>query len=395
MCRKLFFRVQKIGRFWLIRQIVLNQHDIQRSSHIKYHLLEKPQTIKLGKTGDIETDQRYRETIRNEVIREAFVLEAQNVYLVGYYSIPLTSDGKIILEPFGKLSMLLWVLDQTFSSFAVIQIYMLSLRARLNLIRPSNKIDCCAHLVARHGYSLSNPNYAHWLLENLPQIRLLNKVTSQAKILVRRHSPHWVYESLRLLGIHESDIIESSNGVVLAKLLFLPRMCYIHSGHSQPDPIGRKWVAEQIKKRVDLAVDLDHDYSKLFLSRRNMHRRRLVNHEHVSSLLSDHGFSEIFPEDLTVEEQVRLFTGAHTLVAAPVGAALANMIYMESGVVICVEYKDKIYDLWYKIASELGLKFIFIPGVAEKSNGKGLQSDLSAEITRLQDKLFELGSNRK
>ena len=68
---------------------------------------------------------------------------------------------------------------------------------------------------------------------------------------------------------------------------------------------------------------------KVFLARRN--QRRQYNQDEVFSVLERVGFVKIYPEDYSLEEQVRLFAGAEML-AGPSGAAWTNLIFCRKGI---------------------------------------------------------------
>ena len=72
---------------------------------------------------------------------------------------------------------------------------------------------------------------------------------------------------------------------------------------------------------------------RLWLSRRGVASRGVVNEEEVLELLLPHGFVSVQTETLSLAEQIALFRGA-THVVAPHGASLTNLLHMRGGSVL-------------------------------------------------------------
>ncbi|MCW5732793.1 MAG: glycosyltransferase family 61 protein [Enhydrobacter sp.] len=66
--------------------------------------------------------------------------------------------------------------------------------------------------------------------------------------------------------------------------------------------------------------------ARLYVSRRHAGKRRLVNELAVETLFERHGFRVVYPEQLPVSEQCRLFAGAKW-VAGPVGSGLYGAMF--------------------------------------------------------------------
>jgi capsular polysaccharide biosynthesis protein len=65
---------------------------------------------------------------------------------------------------------------------------------------------------------------------------------------------------------------------------------------------------------------------RLYLSRRGVGRRNVLNEPEVESFLSGFGFETCKPESLSLKEQIRLFRQAE-LIVAPHGSALVNLLF--------------------------------------------------------------------
>lgn len=63
-----------------------------------------------------------------------------------------------------------------------------------------------------------------------------------------------------------------------------------------------------------------------FLGRRNLRWRQLLNEAEIATSLESLGFRTVYPEDLTLTQQIALFRDAEAIVA-PNGSALLNLIF--------------------------------------------------------------------
>jgi capsular polysaccharide biosynthesis protein len=66
--------------------------------------------------------------------------------------------------------------------------------------------------------------------------------------------------------------------------------------------------------------------SKLYLARQQSPRRNFLNEDQLRAEVSELGFTVIFPEQLSIDEQLALFNSADVIVGCT-GAAFANVLY--------------------------------------------------------------------
>lgn len=71
--------------------------------------------------------------------------------------------------------------------------------------------------------------------------------------------------------------------------------------------------------------------NRIYVSRRYVPRRHIVNEEEVEAFLSErYGFEIVYPERLAISEQIRLFHGAD-VIAGPIGSALCSVVFARPG----------------------------------------------------------------
>ena len=69
---------------------------------------------------------------------------------------------------------------------------------------------------------------------------------------------------------------------------------------------------------------------RLYISRSNATRRKIIGEDRIVELLGLLGFSIVHPENLSVAQQVKIFSGAEVVVS-PHGAALTNTVFCSPG----------------------------------------------------------------
>ncbi len=109
-----------------------------------------------------------------------------------------------------------------------------------------------------------------------------------------------------------------------------------------------------------LKEERDNGFRKIFISRKNTANSRLINEENVIKLFKLYGFEIVYPEELSFEEQVRIFSEAE-YVAGASGAAFTNIVYCPSNAkIICIVPKEYNFYIYSTISKFIGLQCIFL-----------------------------------
>lgn len=129
---------------------------------------------------------------------------------------------------------------------------------------------------------------------------------------------------------------------------------------------------------------------KIFISRKNYNNPRLVNEKEVVELFYQYGFEIIYPEDLSFNEQVKLFSSSK-YVAGSTGAAFTNIIYCPNKTtVICIIPKKYNFYMYSTIGKIVNLNCIFLDARVIKK-GRGISADqFELDINYCQDFLKTL-----
>jgi capsular polysaccharide biosynthesis protein len=165
--------------------------------------------------------------------------------------------------------------------------------------------------------------------------------------------------TLRLLGFSSSDWAEWDGDSAVASRLVVPQLNNYHDRGVAFDPQGRKWVSKEMKQRIDMS---NSDFpARIFTSRQGHGSREIVNYDEVKEVLEEFDITPIRPEELPLDDQIRLFDQANIIVG-PFGANLTNIIFSEDSTVVEIFPNDDIRPVFYITANEQGLDYDYIVG---------------------------------
>lgn len=266
-------------------------------------------------------------------------------------------------------------------------------------------------IVIEAGISLlgqNTNNYAHWLTETLPKLAVLDAL------------PH--YDDLPLLvdcGLHRN--IYESIGCVSAKqrqIIFVERWQYVRVRRlvcvSQPgyEPYiphglfstGSPQIVNSFSAPSLLALraavlgrlprsDLRNG-TKIFLCRsdRSNNLRGLTNSLEIESLLRNKGYNLVDPTKMSFTEQAQVCHAARIIVA-PIGAALANIIFASSGCQILAlspYYENANYYFYSNLAAALKLRFSYLLGRQSDQRGHPMHRSYRVDLVLLERVLDSL-----
>jgi capsular polysaccharide biosynthesis protein len=91
-----------------------------------------------------------------------------------------------------------------------------------------------------------------------------------------------------------------------------------------------------------------------------------VNEDEISEALAARGFEILFPEDMSFEEQVRMYQAAKVVVA-PNGSSLLNAIFAPKDLTLIILSQRGLFNqgTYYGLMRELGYDLTFLCGDEE------------------------------
>ncbi|OYR44584.1 DUF563 domain-containing protein [Halorubrum sp. Ea8] len=229
------------------------------------------------------------------------------------------------------------------------------------------------------------PSYGHWLLDQLPKIRGLERYKEATgrdpTVIVESDPPGWIQETLSLVGV--DDVIPLDMPVARANSLIVspsresvPRNQQVY----EPSREDVDWLRREMKSRAPAPSEELPD--RIYISRENLdgRGRYVTNKEELKGVLEEFDVEWCTPETLSVAEQVRLYENAEVIIG-PHGAGLINMVFAREAHVI--ELMNKPYPMYQHLAQLCGHEFKYL-----RCGGEGDHSSpIEVDTTDLRDML--------
>lgn len=166
-------------------------------------------------------------------------------------------------------------------------------------------------------------NYYHALMDLIPKLRLLEASGLSYDTLLINNSQPFQFELLQKLHLPCQRIIGLNGpGIPAYHLEHLIMPSYLDvSGYPSADKLN--WICSLFPypRRLN---------NRIYISRGQASRRRVLNEAALIELLERYGFQTVHMETLSVEEQFEL-TSQAAVVVAPIGAGVVNMLGAPEG----------------------------------------------------------------
>ncbi len=246
-------------------------------------------------------------------------------------------------------------------------------------------------------------NYAHWLMEIVPKLALLDERLEWNgwPVLVDAGIGANQMESIRAVYPSVSEIIclRSYEYLHVDELINVSPTAYCPHEFRDFHAAQRSgfqfffsgWSLERLRER------LRQTYSRygggrprwLYLKRTPLwtyNNRNIQNIDELEDLLDARGIELLNVTGMTLGQQAKLFMNAE-LIVAPTGAALANMIFAPPGchiIVLSAAYDGATYEYFHQIAYLLGHKLSFVIGPQLEDDDYHMNRDYIVELSDLK-----------
>jgi hypothetical protein len=210
------------------------------------------------------------------------------------------------------------------------------------------------------GCTPSSLNYAHWVTESLPfWVTYAFRFKAQGVRLVLGEISKFHQEALELLGIGPDDIFSVGSGSVeFEELLFASPL----SLWSPPSIVHD--AAQEIVRRVGGYPRPESRQDRIFLSRKDVAERRLLNEDQAISRLADYRIRPVLCSELSFAEQVRMITSTSMVIGVH-GAALGNILFCSRGAQILELFPEYCVQPHFRaLAARAGLDYGFVQGTS-------------------------------
>jgi len=298
-----------------------------------------------------------------------FVCELRDAQLVGPDPFALTSDGDVVLETADA--------NRTFLGFklhnltagqrrpSALATVLRDVRFRSRPDRGDYDFDAAVS-VAKSPQS----TFYHWVLEYLPKVRAIERFREATgvdpTVIVGPDPPSYVHETLELAGCDPENIVEwdDERGHASVRRLVVPsHRIQVITVPGRPFPTDFnpsvadcRWLRDRLRSNVPDAVAAREYPSRIYVSREDAPQRRVRNEAAVVDALADFGFESRTLGDLSVAEQVALFSNAETVVA-PHGSGLVNAVYADDLSVVELFSAGDVRAFYFCLARQLGFDY--------------------------------------
>lgn len=193
--------------------------------------------------------------------------------------------------------------------------------------------------------------FYHWFHDVLPRLEFaLPYLPSDTKFLIQDKPYSYQLDSLLAYGIGRDRLELQPNGVdtKIDQLWFASPI-----GHTG---MGSASALKSVARRLTTFFHPKYPegrQNRIYISRQKANARRVVNEKLLESLLHEFGFELFICEQLSLAEQVQLFSNAEAIIG-PHGAGLTNMIYSPSGINVAEIAFHPVVPCYIIMARQLG-----------------------------------------
>jgi capsular polysaccharide biosynthesis protein len=184
--------------------------------------------------------------------------------------------------------------------------------------------------------------FYHWFMDCLPRLiaakDYAQRTGSRPRVIVPSPLTAWQEHSLLLLGIGPEHRIsdQTHGGGGLAVDLWIEYVSHRWQRLGDaPFDAASPWAFRRFADELGAGVaSLPTGTPKrLYLTRRGVPTRQVINEDDVMGVLEPHGFVVLQCDSLSLAEQIALFRDA-THIVAPHGASLTNLLYVRQASVL-------------------------------------------------------------
>ncbi len=240
------------------------------------------------------------------------------------------------------------------------------------LIQTINK-DLAILAQGASGYN----NYAHFLFDIIPKIKLFSLAVNIKKIDYFYYSKLNRYQKdiFKIIGINEKKIINSNKYRHLRckKIYGVTHPNYFKGTFSYAQSIMPSWIVYYLKKKFLKYKNSTYKFRKVFIDRSDSKLKhcKLINNNEIKSFLNSKGFKILKLSDLDFKDQINIFNNAEIIIG-PHGAGFANLVFCKNNTkVIELRPKNHPNKVFERISSinKLNHKLIKLKHI--KNNKKG------------------------
>ncbi|MBI2344838.1 glycosyltransferase family 61 protein [Candidatus Dependentiae bacterium] len=213
--------------------------------------------------------------------------------------------------------------------------------------------------------------YFHWIQDILGRLALIEMHGIEYDYIYVPCAKKFMKEALELWGIDSTKIIipDDENFCIQADELIVPS--YVvnrnqgfnkYAGFHQ-NLLTTQYVSQKlIKAAQDRNIDTSRFCKRIFVSRKDAPKRKILNEDEIFKLFEAKGFISYELSKLSVAEQIMLFNQAEMVVGEH-GAGMTNCLFCKSGTKVIEIFQELIDSGPWWITQVMGLNYSCIKTV--------------------------------
>ena len=231
-------------------------------------------------------------------------------------------------------------------------------------------------------------NYYHWMIESLPRLMLIKMHYPNCVLIFPEPAADFIESTVAAMGFSKIQVLQRES----AKIIKVPTLLFPQIVYSDVDdrlatsdnipPSGKtiksKYPVTGPYEELILTVRkklLSHHCptpvarkKRLYISRSKQTKRRLLNEEEIKPVLNKYGFETVYFEDMNFTRQIAVMFEADIFVGLH-GANMVNILFLQEGAkVVELMNEDFLNDVYYLLASSIGLPYYSVPcAMADKT----------------------------
>ncbi len=199
-------------------------------------------------------------------------------------------------------------------------------------------------------------NYYHWMFDCLPRfhmIKLKCKAAPGTKFLIPGDDRPYQKETLGWLGISAAERISSKKHQHIQANHLIATTAQITTPSVIPN-----WIIKFLRDSF-LQFSSENNFSDfIYIDRADdINTRRIVNEADLIESLKSVGFATYILSDLSVGDQIALFSNAKIIVGVH-GAGFTNLVFASKGTIVYEIFSNQYTpEMYKKISHQLGLEY--------------------------------------
>ena len=272
--------------------------------------------------------------------------------------------------------------------------------ARVSKANDSRHIEEAVHLCG----SLTG-NYAHWILEILPKILVIEMldIPESCPILV----DDWIHprfiESIEFFMSKNRKIVKVAKyeRIKISKIHYIDNFSYIPPQDREfvrtgipPLPNANRFsfstlglsLLQSLKTSEKDEVARNRNVFVIRTEKTSGNRRQVTNMKELAQIAKEQGYLVVDPAELSFQAQVELFQNARNVIT-PIGAAMSNLVFSEKGcrvIGLSPRFLDGDYYFFSILNSLLGHEFQYLLGDPTSKDLSNFNSNFKIEVAQFR-----------